>query len=112
MKKLLFVILGVIAIALLAYFLKDKHAVLYLSSTADQDMDGKGISYAVFINKNGEASGYKMNGLELGGIGVSEIKKFKSKTPSLLYISTKRIAFSEEYGYKFILVLRRYITTS
>ncbi|MEI4800911.1 hypothetical protein ACIGHG_16750 [Bacillus sp. NPDC077411] len=96
MKKLLFVILGVIVITVLVYFfffsnsnvdwiseedvqkkdfLKDKHAVIYLSSTADQDMDGKGISYAVFINKNGEASGYKMNGLELGGIGVSENKK-------------------------------------
>ncbi|MEI4623907.1 hypothetical protein KFD70_27425 [Bacillus pfraonensis] len=96
MKKLLFVILGVIVITILVYFfffsnsnvdliseediqkkdfLKDKQAVVYLSSTADQDMDGKGISYAVFINKNGEASGYKMNGLELGGIGVSENKK-------------------------------------
>ncbi|MBO1583381.1 hypothetical protein [Bacillus sp. XF8] len=96
MKKLLFVILGVIVITILVYFfffsnsnvdliseediqkkdfLKDKQAVVYLSSTADQDMDGKGISYAVFINKNGGASGYKMNGLELGGIGVSENKK-------------------------------------
>ncbi|MBJ8054881.1 hypothetical protein JDS87_23750 [Bacillus cereus] len=96
MKKILFAILGVIVVTVLVYyfffsnsnvdliseedvqkkdFLKDKQAVIYLSSTADQDMDGKGISYAVFINKNGEASGYKMNGLELGGIGVSENKK-------------------------------------
>ncbi|MEW9576598.1 hypothetical protein U9K47_14690 [Bacillus toyonensis] len=96
MKKILFIILGVILVTVLVYyfffrnsnvdliseedvqkkdFLKDKQAVIYLSSTADQDMDGKGISYAVFINKNGEASGYKMNGLELGGIGLSENKK-------------------------------------
>ncbi|MEH7450784.1 hypothetical protein V7173_29315, partial [Bacillus toyonensis] len=96
MKKILFITLGVILVTVLVYyfffrnsnvdliseedvqkkdFLKDKQAVIYLSSTADQDMDGKGISYAVFINKNGEASGYKMNGLELGGIGVSENKK-------------------------------------
>ncbi|PGW29670.1 hypothetical protein [Bacillus cereus] len=96
MKKILFAILSVILVIVLVYyfffsnsnvnliseedvqkkdFLKDKQAVIYLSSTADQDMDGKGISYAVFINKNGEASGYKMNGLELGGIGVSENKK-------------------------------------
>ncbi|KLA31134.1 hypothetical protein [Bacillus cereus] len=96
MKKILFAILSVILVTVLVYyfffsnsnvdliseedvqkkdFLKDKQAVIYLSSTADQDMDGKGISYAVFINKNGEASGYKMNGLELGGIGVSENKK-------------------------------------
>ncbi|MGG0454641.1 hypothetical protein [Bacillus mycoides] len=96
MKKILFAILSVIVVTVLVYyfffsnsnvdliseedvqkkdFLKDKQSVIYLSSTADQDMDGKGISYAVFINKNGEASGYKMNGLELGGIGVSENKK-------------------------------------
>ncbi|PEL00897.1 hypothetical protein COL24_30145 [Bacillus toyonensis] len=96
MKKILFAILGVIVVTVLVYyfffrnsnvdliseedvkknyFLKDKQAVIYLSSTADQDMDGKGISYAVFINKNGQASGYKMNGLELGGIGISDNKK-------------------------------------
>ena len=38
--------------------------MLYFSSTADQDLDGKGISYAIFINKQGVASGYKMGGLE------------------------------------------------
>ncbi|KEK24989.1 hypothetical protein [Bacillus gaemokensis] len=96
MKKLLFVILGIILITALVYFfffsnsnvdliseediqkkdfLKDKQAVVYLSSTADQDMDGQGISFAVFIDENGKARGYKMNGLELGGIGVSENKK-------------------------------------
>ena len=48
--------------------------MLYFSSTADQDLDGKGISYAIFINKQGVASGYKMGGLELGGIGVSDDK--------------------------------------
>ncbi|MEC2559508.1 hypothetical protein P9W86_23145 [Bacillus cereus] len=96
MKKLLFSILGIILITGILYFyffssskvnlisekeiqkkdfLKDKQAVVYLSSTADQDMDGQGISYAVFIDKYGKAVGYKMNGLELGGIGLSENKK-------------------------------------
>ncbi|MBG9716010.1 hypothetical protein [Bacillus cereus] len=56
-------------------FLNDKKAVVYVSSTADQDLDGKGVSYAIFINKQGIASGYKMGGLELGGIGVSDDKK-------------------------------------
>lgn len=55
-------------------FLDDKRLCFYFSSTADQDLDGKGISYAIFINKQGVASGYKMGGLELGGIGVSDDK--------------------------------------
>ncbi|MFD3449509.1 hypothetical protein ACFDTO_33560 [Microbacteriaceae bacterium 4G12] len=96
MKKGLLIILGISVIAIGIYFfffrnvnvnviseeeigqkdfLQDKQAVVYLSSTADQDMDGKGISYAIFIDKNGKASGYKMDGLELGGIGVSDNKK-------------------------------------
>lgn len=96
MKKTIILILSVILIAALIYFfffknsninsiseediekkdfLKDKQAVIYLSSTADQDMDGKGISYAIFIDKNEKAHGYKMNGLELGGIGISDNKK-------------------------------------
>ncbi len=96
MKKIIILILSVILIAALIYFfffrnstvnsiseediekkgfLKDKQAVIYLSSTADQDMDGNGISYAIFIDKNEKAHGYKMNGLELGGIGVSDNKK-------------------------------------
>ncbi|MCU5200979.1 hypothetical protein OCD87_11910, partial [Bacillus paranthracis] len=96
MKKIIVLILSIILIVALIYFfffknnnvnsiseediekkdfLKDKQAVIYLSSTADQDMDGNGISYAIFIDKNAKAHGYKMNGLELGGIGVSDNKK-------------------------------------
>ncbi|MDM5314602.1 hypothetical protein QUF49_01285 [Fictibacillus sp. b24] len=53
-------------------FLKDKQAVMYFSTTADQDMDDKGISLAVFINDNGEADAFKMNGLELGSLTTSD----------------------------------------
>ncbi|MGG4488139.1 hypothetical protein [Metabacillus idriensis] len=53
-------------------FLNDKQAVIYFSTTADQDMDDKGISYAVFINDNGQADAYKMNGLELGNVSAGE----------------------------------------
>lgn len=49
-------------------FLKDKQAVIYFSSTIDQDVDNKGLSYAVFINDKGEATGHKMKSLELGTI--------------------------------------------
>ncbi len=51
-------------------FLSDKRAVLYFSTTADQDMDGRGISLAVFINDKGEADAFKMNGLELGSVAA------------------------------------------
>ncbi|PEC49795.1 hypothetical protein COJ46_14745 [Bacillus sp. AFS077874] len=53
-------------------FLDDKEAVLYYSSTADQDMDNRGISIAIFINDDGVARGYKMKGLELGSVGLGE----------------------------------------
>ncbi|MBM7702436.1 hypothetical protein [Metabacillus iocasae] len=53
-------------------FLKDKKAVLYLSTTADQDLDGSGLSYAVFIDKNGESSALQMSGLELGMMAATE----------------------------------------
>lgn len=53
-------------------FLTDKKAVLYFSTTADQDMDGKGVSLAVFINDKGEADAFKMKGLELGSVAASQ----------------------------------------
>jgi hypothetical protein len=51
-------------------FLEDKKAVMYFSTTADQDMDDKGISLAVFLNDRGEAGAYQMKGLELGSLSV------------------------------------------
>ncbi len=53
-------------------FLNDKQAVMYFSTTADQDMDDKGISLAVFINDDGEADAFKMKGLELGSLTTAD----------------------------------------
>ncbi|MGG0178994.1 hypothetical protein [Gottfriedia acidiceleris] len=53
-------------------FLDDKQAVLYYSSTADQDKDNRGISIAIFVDDEGVARGYKMKGLELGSVGLGE----------------------------------------
>ncbi len=53
-------------------FLDDKQAVLYYSSTADQDMDDRGISIVIFVDDDGVARGYKMKGLELGSVGLGE----------------------------------------
>lgn len=49
-------------------FLKDKIAVIYFSTTADQDMFDDGKGFATFIDKKGETRTYKMGGLELGGM--------------------------------------------
>ncbi|MBK3497150.1 hypothetical protein JFL43_20415 [Viridibacillus sp. YIM B01967] len=56
-------------------FLENKQAVLYLSTTADQDMDNRGISYSIFLDDEGKTSAYKMKGLELGSIAISEDNK-------------------------------------
>jgi hypothetical protein len=53
-------------------FLKNKQAVMYFSTTADQDIDDKGISLAVFINDKGKAEAYRMKGLELGSLSFYE----------------------------------------
>lgn len=53
-------------------FLDDKKAILYFSTTADQDMDGKGKSFAVFLDQEGKPGLFEMGGLELGGIGVND----------------------------------------
>ena len=52
-------------------FLSDKKAVLYLSTTAEQEKGGSGLSYAVFIDQEGRIKSMKMGGLELGGIAFS-----------------------------------------
>ncbi|MGV3464903.1 MAG: hypothetical protein ACO1OT_06375 [Heyndrickxia sp.] len=49
-------------------FLENKQAVIFVSSTIDQDANNKGQSYAVFVDDNGVASGFKMKSLELGSV--------------------------------------------
>ncbi|GEL05506.1 hypothetical protein [Rummeliibacillus stabekisii] len=53
-------------------FLQNKKAVVYLSTTADQDFDGKGASYAVFIDNHGKSQGLQMKGLELGSMAINK----------------------------------------
>ncbi len=51
-------------------------AVIYFSTTADQDLDGMGVSYGVFIDQDGQAKGLKMQGLEVGNLAKSKDKLF------------------------------------
>ncbi|MGG0178993.1 hypothetical protein [Gottfriedia acidiceleris] len=70
-------------------FLDDKQAVLYYSSTADQDMDDRGISIVSFIDDDGVARGYKMKGLELGSVGLGETGLLLEDKETLRLIGNK-----------------------
>ncbi|WP_252502154.1 hypothetical protein [Sporosarcina sp. Marseille-Q4943] len=48
--------------------LKDTAAILYFSTTADQDMNRDGLSFAVFVDQDGNSKLWKMEGLELGTV--------------------------------------------
>lgn len=50
--------------------LNNTKAIIYFSTTADQDYDNKGVSYAVFVQKNHMLKVFPMNGLELGSIAI------------------------------------------
>lgn len=49
-------------------FLMDTAAILYFSTTADQDMNRDALSFAVFIDQDGKSKLWKMHGLELGTV--------------------------------------------
>lgn len=50
--------------------LENTKAIIYLSTTADQDIDNKGLSYGVFVQEDHSVQAFPMNGLELGSIAV------------------------------------------
>lgn len=52
--------------------IKDSVAALYFSTTADQDMNRDGLSFAIFIDQHGETKLWEMDGLELGTIHATE----------------------------------------
>ncbi|MFC5604268.1 hypothetical protein [Sporosarcina koreensis] len=43
-------------------------AILYFSTTADQDKNKDGLSFAVFVDQDGKSKLWKMHGLELGTV--------------------------------------------
>lgn len=47
-------------------------AIIYFSTTADQDFDNRGVSYAVFVQKDHTIKAFPMNGLELGSIALGD----------------------------------------
>lgn len=57
-------------------FLTDKQAVIYFSTTADQDLRDDGMSYAVFVDQEGQARALEMEGLELGSMAKNDTQVF------------------------------------
>ncbi|EOR24763.1 hypothetical protein KGR20_02985 [Cytobacillus oceanisediminis] len=78
-------------------FLKDKQAVVYLSTTADQDMNNKGISYAVFIDDQGKACGFQMAGLELGSMAISDKQLLIEDKHTMRLIGEKNAVIDRKY---------------
>ncbi len=78
-------------------FLDDKQAVLYYSSTADQDMDNRGISMVIFVDDDGVARGYKMKGLELGSVALGENGLLIEDKETLRLIGNKYKEFKMKY---------------
>lgn len=52
--------------------LENTKAIIYLSTTADQDIDNKGLSYGVFVQDDNTVQALEMKGLELGSVAVGK----------------------------------------
>jgi hypothetical protein len=76
-------------------FLADKQAVLYYSTTADQDFDNKGVSLAIFIDDEGRATAYQMKGLELGSIAHGENKLLLTEKNRILVMGENYKSFPQ-----------------
>jgi hypothetical protein len=59
-----------------ADFLQDKQAIVYFSTTDSQNSFNDGLSYAVFMDKEGKAKSWKMYGLELGSVAAYQDQVF------------------------------------
>ncbi|MHC0036356.1 hypothetical protein [Pseudoneobacillus sp. C159] len=77
-------------------FLTDKQAVLYYSTTADQDFDNKGVSLAIFIDDEGKATAYQMKGLELGSVAQGENKLLLTDKNKITLLGDHYKSFPQE----------------
>lgn len=69
--------------------LKNTKAIIYLSTTADQDIDNKGLSYAVFVQGDNSIQTLAMKGLELGSVAVGKDQILLEDKNSINIISDK-----------------------
>jgi len=77
-------------------FLKNKQAAILFSSTIDQDANNKGLSYAVFVDDTGAATGYKMKSLELGSMAKGKQGVLLVDKDKIRLVGTKYQEFNME----------------
>lgn len=68
---------------------KKNKAILYLSTTADQDYTNDGISYSIFIQDDGTVKGFEMDGLELGSVALGKDSVFLEDKDTVHVIDNK-----------------------
>lgn len=78
-------------------FLHDKEAVVYFSTTTNQDRNNEGISYAVFIDDKGKASGFQMGGLEFGSMALNNHQLLLEDKNTIRLIGEKNAVIDLEY---------------
>lgn len=78
-------------------FLHDKEAVVYFSTTTNQDRNGKGISYAVFIDDKGKATGFQMGGLEFGSMALNDHQLLLEDKNTIRLIGEKNAVIDLKY---------------
>lgn len=69
--------------------LENTKAIIYLSTTADQDIDGKGVSYGVFVQEDQSVQALPMKGLELGSVAVGKDQLLLEDKNNVTLISDK-----------------------
>lgn len=84
-------------------FLNDKKAVIYFSSPDYENIDGMGASYAVFVDKNGQATGVRMNGLDNGMMAKDGHRVFLEEEDKVRIIGDhyKEFRFPDEEAQSF-----------
>lgn len=81
-------------------FLNQQLAVLYASSTTQELQKGKGNSQVIFIDKQGNARGLKLSGLENGSTYFNKNDLFIEESNRVMLLSKKLITYnmpSEEF---------------
>lgn len=62
--------------------------ILYFSTTADQDMNRDGLSFAVFVDNKGDTDIYEMEGLELGTVLATNDTLFMEDRSNVFLINS------------------------
>ncbi|KLV23637.1 Uncharacterised protein [Niallia circulans] len=78
-------------------FLHDKEAVVYFSTITNQDRNNEGISYAVFIDDKGKATGFQMGGLEFGSMALNDHQMLLEDKNTIRLIGEKNAVIDLKY---------------